>query len=110
LISWFANILSRRACSVLRILPLSGNIAWNSLSLHCLALQPAESHSTIYNSDFFGSLEEQSASLPGRVIHSSAHLRMIVSRALRAASLALLASRDFSMINFADFGFSSKNS
>ena len=110
LISWLPNILSRRACSVLRILPLNGKIAWNSLSLHCFAEPPAESHSTMYSSDFEGSLEEQSASLPGRVIHSSAHLRITVSLAFLAASLARDASSDFSIISFADFGFSSKNS
>jgi hypothetical protein len=85
-------------------------MAWNSLSLHCLADPPAESHSTIYNSDLEGSLDEQSANLPGRVIHSNAHLRIIVSLAFLAANLARDARSDFSIMSLADLGFSSKNS
>ena len=56
-----------------------------------LRAPPAESPSTIYNSQIAGSFSEQSASLPGRFIELSAPLRTI-SRALRAASRARAAS------------------
>jgi hypothetical protein len=94
----------------LSIFPLKGRIACTSLFLHCFADPQAESHSTIYSSDFSGLLEEQSASFPGRVIHSKAPFLIIVSLAARAASLALAAKNTFSIIDFAVDGFSSKNS
>jgi len=81
-----------------------------SLSLHCFADQPAESPSTMYNSVFLGSLEEQSASFQGRVIHSKAHFLITVSLAALAASLAFAAKNTFSIIIFAVLGSSSKNS
>ena len=43
----FPYILSALAFSTFNIFPHSGNIAWNLLSLPCLALPPAESPSTI---------------------------------------------------------------
>ena len=57
-----------------------------------------------------GSLTEQSASLPGSVEFSSADLRRVRSRALRAASRARAASTDFETIRLASVGFSSRNS
>ena len=57
-----------------------------------------------------GSLTEQSASLPGRVEFSSADLRRVRSRALRAASRARAASTAFWRIRRPSPGFSSRNS
>ena len=58
------SILSRRARSTLRILPLSGRIAWNFRSRPCFAEPPALSPSTMYSSARLGSRDWQSASLP----------------------------------------------
>ena len=58
----------------------------------CLALPPAESPSTMKISHFAGSRSWQSASLPGSEAPSSAPLRRVSSRALRAASRAAAAS------------------
>src|ERR1700760_3650500 len=82
------SILSKRARSTLRILPRSGSTAWNSRLRPCLAEPPAESPSTMNNSDLAGSRSWQSASLPGSELRSSAPLRRVRSRALRAASRA----------------------
>jgi len=57
-----------------------------------------------------GSRTVQSASLPGRVEFSSADLRRVRSRALRAACRARAASTALPTIRFASPGFSSKNS
>ncbi len=57
-----------------------------------------------------GSLTVQSASLPGRVEFSSADLRRVRSRALRAASRARAASTALVRIRRASPGFSSRNS
>ena len=73
------------------------------------AVPPAESPSTRYNSQFAGFLSEQSASLPGREPPSIAFLRMMSSRALRAASLAFCDVRHLSMIRLASCGWSSRN-
>ena len=51
----------------------------------CLAEPPAESPSTRKSSQSSGSLDRQSASLPGSDEFSSALLRRVSSRALRAA-------------------------
>ena len=67
------------------IFPRNGRIAWNIESRPLLAEPPAESPSTTYSSDFEGSVERQSASLPGRPPRSVALLRRTSSRALRAA-------------------------
>ena len=72
-----------RAFSTLRILPRSGSTAWVLRSRPCLAEPPAESPSTMKISASDGSLTEQSASLPGRRVFSSALLRRVRSRALR---------------------------
>jgi len=88
LTSRLSRILSRRARSVLRIFPRNGRIAWKCRSRPCLAEPPAESPSTMYSSVLEGSRSEQSANLPGKVIDSSADLRMTRSRAFLAASRA----------------------
>ena len=54
------------ACSAFRTLPRSGRIACVWRSRPCLAEPPAESPSTMKSSDSAGSVEAQSASLPGR--------------------------------------------
>ena len=64
----------------------------------CFAEPPAESPSTMKSSASSGSLIEQSASLPGSVEFSSAHLRRVRSRALRAAWRARAAATAFVMI------------
>jgi hypothetical protein len=78
-------IRSNRARSTLRILPRSGRIAWYWLSRPDLAEPPAESPSTRNSSLSAGSRSRQSLSLPGRLAMSSAPLRRVSSRALRAA-------------------------
>ena len=55
----------------------------------CFADPPAESPSTTKSSASAGSRTEQSASLPGRAEFSSADLRRVRSRALRAAVRAV---------------------
>ena len=99
-----------RDFSTLRILPRSGSTAWVLRSRPCLAEPPAESPSTTNSSASDGSLTEQSASLPGSVEFSSADLRRVRSRALRAASRARWAWTDFMITARASLGFSSRNS
>ncbi len=91
MIAWtsvFFSTRSMRAFSTLMILPRSGRMAWNIESRPLLAEPPAESPSTTYSSDCVGSVERQSASLPGRPPMSVALLRRTSSRALRAAITA----------------------
>ena len=107
LISLFASILSRRACSTFRIFPRSGRIAWNSRLRPCLAEPPAESPSTMKISHWLGSRLLQSASLPGSVMPSSAPLRMTLSLAARAARRAR-AAKHFATMSFPSDGCSSK--
>ena len=88
MIAWtsvFLSTRSIRAFSTLIIFPRNGRIAWNIESRPLLADPPAESPSTTYSSDSFGSVERQSASLPGSPPMSVALLRRTNSRALRAA-------------------------
>ncbi len=59
------------------------------------------------SSDLAGSFSEQSASLPGREVMSSADLRRVSSRALRAASRAAAASAIFWTMVRASLGCSS---
>ena len=99
-----------RAFSTLRIFPFRGRIAWKRLSLPCFAEPPAESPSTRYISHCSGSVIEQSASLPGSALDSSADFLRTSSRALRAASRACADCIAFSIIFFATGGFSSRNS
>ncbi len=73
-----------------------------------MAEPPAESPSTRNSSHLAGSVSWQSASFPGRPAESSAPFRLASSFALRAASLALAASRAFSTIFLATDGVSSK--
>ena len=101
-------ILSALDFSTFNIFPHNGNIAWNFLSLPCLALPPAESPSTIYISHSSAFLLEQSANFPGKVEPSNAVFLLTNSLAFLAASLALDALIHFSNIDFATFGFSSK--
>ena len=109
-ISLLERTLSIRAFSTLMILPRSGSTAWVLRSRPCLAEPPAESPSTMKSSARAGSRTVQSASLPGRVEFSSADLRRVRSRALRAAWRARAASTALPTIRFASPGFSSKNS
>ena len=71
---------------------------------------PAESPSTMNSSASAGSLTEQSASLPGSAEFSSADLRRVRSRALRAAARARAASTLLRITRRASWGFSSRNS
>jgi hypothetical protein len=80
------------ACSVLRILPLSGKIAWNDESRPCLALPHALDPSTMNSSDQALSLLEQSANLPGKTPPAKTFFLRTVSLANFAASLALALS------------------
>ena len=109
-ISWFCRTLSIRAFSTLRILPRSGSTAWVARSRPCLAEPPAESPSTMKSSVSEGSRMEQSASLPGSAEFSSADLRRVRSRALRAAARAWAADTALRMTALPSLGFSSRNS
>ena len=91
-ISCEESILSNLALSTLRIFPRKGKTAWVLRSRPCFAEPPAESPSTRNISENAGSFSWQSASLPGRPAISSAPLRRVISRALRAASRARAAS------------------
>src|SRR6266436_2539314 len=103
------SILSKRARSTLRIFPRSGRTAWNSRLRPCLAEPPAESPSTMNSSDLAGSRSWQSASLPGSEAMSSAPLRRVSSRALRAASRAAAASTTLPTMTLASEGCSSNH-
>ena len=107
-ISAFSSILCRRAFSTLRILPLSGRMAWKRRLRACLALPPALSPSTRNSSLAAGSRSEQSASLPGREFSLRIPLRRTSSRALRAASRARAASVILPTIFLAVVGSSSR--
>ena len=103
------SILSRRARSTLRILPRSGSTAWLRRLRACLAEPPAESPSTRKSSQRLGSRSWQSASLPGRLVTSSALLRRVRSRAFRAASRAAAASTALATTDRASVGCSSSH-
>src|SRR6476469_5152238 len=75
-----------------------------------LAEPPAESPSTMYNSDLLGSVDRQSLSLPGRPPISSAPLRRTRSRAFRAAALACDDETALLIIVLASPGFRSNQS
>ena len=94
----FESTLSIRLFSTLMILPRSGSTACVLRSRPCFAEPPAESPSTMNSSASAGSRTVQSASLPGRVEFSSADLRRVRSRALRAAWRARAASTAFETI------------
>ena len=85
-------------------------MAWNLRSRPCLAEPPAESPSTMKISDKAGSRFWQSASFPGSEARSSAPLRRVSSRALRAASRARAASTTLLMTLRASPGCSSNHS
>ena len=99
--------LSGLAFSVFKILPFKGRTAWFFLSLACLAEPPAESPSTINNSQFSADLSWQSASFPGNELTSKAEFFLETSLAFLAASLAAAASKIFVITAFESFGFSS---
>ena len=82
-------------------------MAWFFLSLPCLADPPAESPSTINNSDNSGFFSWQSASLPGRDVFSRPVFLLVNSLAFLAASLAFEASIILSIIFLISDGFSS---
>ncbi len=103
------SILSKRARSTLRILPFKGRIAWKRRSRPCFAEPPALSPSTMKISLLAGSRSWQSASLPGRLAMSSAPLRRVRSRALRAASRAAAASTTLATTFLASDGCSSNH-
>src|SRR3978361_1117657 len=92
------------------ILPRSGRIPWSIESRPDLALPPAESPSTMYNSEDAGSVERQSASLPGRPPISHAPLPRPKSRARRAAERAWEDEMALEMIVFASAGLRSNQS
>ena len=100
--------MSSLAFSELITFPRRGKIAWVLLSLPCLAVPPAESPSTRNNSHWRGSLFEQSASFPGRVVDPNPDFFLTSSLAFLAAILALAASAAFSIILFPTLGFCSK--
>src|SRR5437764_279780 len=108
-ISCELSILSKRARSTFRILPRNGRIAWLARLRPCLAEPPAESPSTMNSSESAGSRSWQSASLPGNELTSSAPLRRVSSRALRAASRAAAASTTFVRILRVSDGCSSNH-
>src|SRR5579885_1401564 len=87
-----------------------GRMAWNFRLRPCLAEPPAESPSTMNNSALAGSRSWQSASLPGNEETSSAPLRRVSSRALRAASRAAAASTTLPTIVLASAGWISNQS
>ena len=105
-ISSLLRILSIEAFSTLRILPRIGKIAWYIRERPCLAEPPAESPSTINNSQSSASRLEQSANLPGRLLISMTDLRLVISRARLAAIRALAAKIPLSTIIRATLGFS----
>ncbi|MNE47907.1 hypothetical protein D3C80_1423360 [compost metagenome] len=84
-------------------------MACDSRERPCLAEPPAESPSTRKSSDLAGSRSEQSASLPGKEAISSAPLRRVSSRALRAASRANAASTTLPTRILASVGCSSSH-
>src|SRR5690625_1597925 len=106
--SLFDKIRSNRAFSTFKILPRRGSIAWKCLSRPDFADPPAESPSTINNSLISASFEEQSDNFPGKFDISNALLRLVNSRAFRAATLAREAIIPFSTITRATDGFSNK--
>ncbi len=103
-----ATIWSIRARSVLSTFPKSGKIAWNLRSRPCFADPPAESPSTINNSEISGSFDWQSAKVPGRVAPSRAPFLITASLAARAAKRARAASITLSITFLASCGCSSR--
>src|SRR5664280_2455162 len=69
------------ACSAFSTLPRSGRIACVFRSRPCFAEPPAESPSTMKSSEREGSVDEQSASLPGRFSRCDTAVLRVTSRA-----------------------------
>ena len=103
--SLFDSTLLVDACSAFSTLPRSGRIAWNSRLRPCFAEPPAESPSTMNSSLSPGSVELQSASLPGRLRRcDTAVLRCTLSAAARDAVRARAARMTRLAIAFACVG------
>ncbi len=94
------------ACSAFRTLPRSGRIACVRRSRPCFAEPPAESPSTMKSSDEPGSVEEQSASLPGRFSRCETAVLRATCCAARLASRARAARTMRPTICSASVGFS----
>ncbi|MNF96541.1 hypothetical protein D3C84_793350 [compost metagenome] len=90
--SWLASTSLPSTSQVLRILPRSGRMAWNSLSRACFAEPPAESPSTRNSSARIGSCPAQSASLPGNAGPWVMRLRSTFLLALSRRPALLMAS------------------
>ena len=110
LTSSFFRTSSIFAFSVFITLPRNGKIAWKRLSRPCLALPPAESPSTKYNSFRSGFFLCAGDSLPERLVSTLLFLRSsrASSRALRAASRASFALKAFPINVCVKLLFSSK--
>ncbi len=108
--SLFWRALARRAFSTLMILPRIGRTAWNSEFRACLAGPAAELPSTMNSSERCGSRDEQSASLSGRPPDSRPDLRLVRSRAFRAASRARAAVSALSTMRRASAEYRSSHS
>ena len=104
-----AKIRSSPAFSTFKILPRIGKIAWVNRERPCLAEPPAESPSTMNNSEISGSLLVLSANLPGKLEISNPFFLRVTSRARLAATRAFSASIPFSTIFLATLGCSSIN-
>ena len=87
------------------IFPLIGNIACVFDSLACFAGPAAESPSTINNSLSIGSVDEQSASLPGSPAVSKILFLFVSSLAFLALILAFAATAHLSTIALPSFVF-----
>ncbi len=105
-ISSLANTRSNEAFPTFKILPRIGKIACVKRLRPCLAEPPAESPSTINNSEISGSFDVLSASLPGKLPISKPDCLRVISRARLAANRAFWAKTPFSTICLATAGFS----
>ena len=105
LISSFCNALFSVTFWTFIIFPLIGSIAWVFESLACFAGPAAESPSTINNSLSEGSVDEQSANLPGSPEVSSMLFLLVSSLAFFALILALAARAHLSTIALPSFVF-----
>ena len=81
----FESTLLMRFFSLLMIFPRSGRIAWKPRSRPCFAEPPAESPSTMKSSRRLGIVDRAVGELARQRLLSSADLRRVTSRALRAA-------------------------
>ena len=91
-ISSLAKMRSIEAFSTFKIFPRIGKIAWVNRERPDLAEPPAESPSTMNNSEISGSLLELSANLPGKLEISKPDFLRVTSRARLAAARAFEAN------------------